>query len=165
MSIPSFIEGNLPITLPDEIKSKLDELGDIRHKKELIHFLEMVFARYDIKFAALFGSVVRGEDTAQSDLDVLLVASNFPSALGDRLDQLHGFFIPHIDFRAHTLLEFRKMASSWHLTVLEVCHDHCFLYDPDSLGTTIYREFIQHLEAGELIRGDHFWKLNFTATA
>ena len=145
--------------LPIELLASINELGPFRHKAYLLHFLHDVFQNYSIKLVALFGSVVRKTDTEKSDLDVFLVAENFPAELGSRLDALYHFMIPHVDFRAHTIDEFHLMMNEWHLTILEVCYDHCIIFDPDQLGKAMLEKFTRNFNEHKLIRGDHYWKI------
>ena len=54
-------------------------------EQELINKLIPIFEQYPIKRAALFGSYARGEQTSESDLDLLL-DYEFSSELPDFLD-------------------------------------------------------------------------------
>ncbi|GAB4307831.1 MAG: hypothetical protein Kow0069_05670 [Promethearchaeota archaeon] len=138
----------------------LERLGSFPNKDRLVKFLVRLFLHFSPVFVAVFGSIPRGEAHAGSDIDVLVVAEDFPESFGERYDQLNRFFVPGVDFRPLTRAEFQGMAERWDLTVLEVCHAHWFLYDPRGVGETVFREFERLRSGGKLVRGDFWWVVN-----
>ena len=151
-------ENYIPISILKNLKKKLK--FPIPHYNELIQFLSKLFKHFNVNFIALYGSVVRKTYSYRSDLDIFIIASDFPNNIFERLDRLYSFFIPNIDFKAHTLEEFYIMIKNWHLTILEVCYDHCFIYDPMNIGKKMYKDFKKLYNAGKIIRGKNYWIKN-----
>ncbi|WP_129597761.1 nucleotidyltransferase family protein [Methanohalophilus profundi] len=51
------------------------------YRKKLREMLPQLEDRYNVKYIGLFGSYVRGEQTAESDLDILVEFSKTPTLL------------------------------------------------------------------------------------
>ncbi len=146
--------------LPEAVRRKLDDLGDFPHKSNLVSWLERVFEDFTPEFVAIFGSVPRGQATPASDVDVVVVAGDFPEHPLRRLDVLNRYFIPNVDARPYTPAEFRAMVESWDLTVLEVLHDHWFLFDPTGFAGGIHETFLDLRRHDKLIRDESAWIVN-----
>lgn len=127
------------------------------HKDDLVAFLELATRDYDIRMVALFGSACRGDWMEGSDVDVFLVASDFPTNMLERWDALNEYMIP-VDFKAYTITEFEAMVRDWHLFVLEVLDANCILHDPDGLAAKAMKEFTRLRNEGAIVRhGDKCW--------
>ena len=146
--------------LPEAVRRKLDDLGDFPHRSNLESWLERVFGDFTPEFVAVFGSVPRGQATQASDVDVVVVARDFPEHPLRRLDVLNGYLIPNVDVRPYTPAEFRSMVQSWDLTVLEVFHDHWFLFDITGFVEGVYEMFLDLRRQDKLIRGESAWVVN-----
>ncbi len=147
-------------SLPAEVLRKLDGHGDFPNKANIEAWLSRLFEDFTIEFIAIFGSIARGQATQASDLDVFVVASDFPEHPLRRHDVLNRYLIPNIDARPHTPAEFRQMVENWDLTVLEVFYDHWFLYDPTGYGERAFETFSALRQQDKLIREDFAWIVN-----
>ena len=56
----------------DSCNGRCDTSQTIYTQQELVDILVPIFRRYPIKRAGLFGSYARGDQTAESDLDIIL---------------------------------------------------------------------------------------------
>ena len=145
--------------LPRELQATLSQWETLPYTSELIQFLNEVLNRFDVRLIALFGSVPREESSWGSDLDVLLVATDFSEDVNKRLDMLYKLQVPHIDFQAYTVSEFQQMVKDWHLTVLEAMNDNCILYDPDQLGRKTRGKLLTLIQENKLVRKPTYWHI------
>ncbi len=146
--------------LPVDVQEKLEGFGNFPWKSQLIAWLERLFEVFTPEFIAIFGSVPRAQATNQSDLDVFVVASDFPDNPLRRYDVLNRFFIPNIDARPHTPTEFKLMVENWDLTVLEMFHDHWFILDSTGFGESSYNTFLELTRQNKLVRSKFAWIVN-----
>lgn len=83
-------------------------------KKELEHELERVTKMLrkdkDIKLLILFGSLARGDISAKSDIDMIIIKDTKKKFL-DRLDEIYSILVPNvaIDILVYTPEEFKSM--------------------------------------------------------
>jgi predicted nucleotidyltransferase len=74
----------------------------------------------------LFGSVARGADRVESDLDLIVIGGQLPAGLFERLDvmsKLKRGLPVAIDAFPYTELEFEQMLDNLHVTALEAMRD------------------------------------------
>ena len=148
-----------PESLPNTLINNLEAIGDFRYKSFLSEFLGKLFDDFDVRLVALYGSIARKKDTYASDIDLFLVAKDFPTSLNKRLDKLYKYFIPYIDFKAHTPQEFQDMLDNWHLTILEVLNDNHILFDPDRVAEKAKNKMIELINTGKLARKQNYWQV------
>ena len=83
-------------------------------KKELEHELERVTKMLrkdkDIKLLILFGSLARGDISAKSDIDMIIIKDTKKKFL-DRLDEIYSILVPNValDILVYTPEEFKSM--------------------------------------------------------
>ncbi|MHA1369059.1 MAG: nucleotidyltransferase domain-containing protein [Promethearchaeota archaeon] len=145
--------------LPRYLQDSLSRFRDIRGFNNLIEFIYHVMADYDVKVIALYGSHARNIADEYSDIDLFLVATDFPKNIFERLDAMAEYKLP-IDYKCYTLEEFNEMIESWDLTLLEVLNDNCILHDPENLMAPVQERFSQLVTEKKLIRHENYWKLD-----
>lgn len=81
----------------------------------------------------LYGSVARGEATAESDIDIIVIGGSLPTAWLPRLQLLGDLRqrLGNIQAIGYTRAEWERMLDTKHVTVLEALNDGIALYGHD----------------------------------
>jgi len=140
--------GLKPIT-NDERRALIDETVRLLHQE----FGE------DLVSIVLFGSVARGEETDESDADLLIVSRSFPESLTDRMDRLTKILIELEKTQQHkkmrekginTWIQFhplRTEEAKLHRPIyLDMVEDGIIIYDKEGFIKKILSSLKRNLE-------------------
>jgi len=128
----------LPRKLSNSVKVRYAP-SKAKVEKILSAYMGRLQAKYDLKFAVLFGSYAKGSYSFGSDIDLLIVASDLPKDLTKRFSALLDLELPiQIQTFGYTIEEFTKMLKEEHPFVTEVLRKGEVLY-----ATPDYRNLIE----------------------
>ena len=114
-------------------------LSKERVEKILSLYLRRLRSKFDLKLGVLFGSYAKGNYSWGSDIDVFLVASDFPQDPSERFSVLMDLELPvEIQPLGYTTQEFRKMSKEGHPLTTEVLKEGQILY-----ATPDYRSLVE----------------------
>ncbi|MCB0157502.1 MAG: nucleotidyltransferase domain-containing protein [Caldilineaceae bacterium] len=112
-------------------------------------YAQAVAAAYQPDCIILFGSVARGEQDTDSDIDILVIGGELPGDQRSRFRELMRLrpVLAPIQVHAYSRDEWESMMAQQHLTVLEALHDGQALYG-ESLFKQWRRRFHEWEEQG-----------------
>lgn len=112
-----------------------------RVEKVLSVYFKRLRSKFDVKLGVLFGSYAKGSYSWGSDIDVLIVASDFPKDMSKRFSMLVDLKLPlQVQPFGYTVQEFRKMLKERHPLITEVLKEGQVLY-----ATQEYRSLVEKL--------------------
>ena len=126
--------------------------------EETLHLLLQDFGE-DLIGVVVFGSVARGKETPESDVDLLVVSGSFSESLSDRMDQLVKILMQLESTEQHgkmrrkginTWIQFHPLnpdeARLYRPIYLDIVEDGIIIYDRDEFMETILTNLKRKLE-------------------
>lgn len=77
------------ILLAAETVQNVEKIVQERYVKLLCDAFRLIYQSFDLSSFAVYGSVARGSAKKDSDIDVLVVASDFVGSIGSRIEKLY----------------------------------------------------------------------------
>lgn len=144
------------------LKIGLEQITDTDRRRLVTCILELLvnFLRDNLISVVVFGSVARGRAGLDSDTDVILVASNMPRSLSERMEVLANLLVEFSKTQIHEELN-RKGLNTWvqfhpltaeeaelHRPIyLDVVEDGIIVYDRGGFIERVMEGFRSRLEA------------------
>ena len=127
------------------------------HQAGIYAYCQRVIEAFHPDCIILYGSVARGEDHPQSDVDILVVGGTMPENFFERIYELNRLRLDDtpIEVMGYTLAEWEHMMQRLHLTTLEALEQGVPLY-----GESLFRQWKKRLEGWKqqgLRRGPDGW--------
>jgi len=134
------------------------KLPSIPYKNALEAYLKSLFDRLSPSFVVLYGSAARGDFGIGSDVDILVVAEDFPTKLDDRLQLLFSInpTTAPLEPIGYTPKEFEELLRRRHATALYAMEEGILLYDD---GTYLkMKKIYEKLKADlKIVKGKAGW--------
>jgi len=144
------------------LKIGLEQITDVDRRRLVTYILELLrsFLGDDLISVVVFGSVARGRADLNSDTDVILVASNMPRSLSERMEILANLLVEFSKTQTYEELN-RRGLNSWvqfhpltmeeaelHRPIyLDVVEDGIIVYDRGGFIKRVMEGFKSKLEA------------------
>ena len=134
------------------------KLLNIPYKDALEAYLKSLFDKLSPSFVVLYGSAARGDFGVGSDIDILVVADDFPKKLDDRLQLLFNInpTTAPLEPIGYTPKEFEELLRKRHATALYAMEEGIPLYDD---GTYLkMKKMYERLKADlKIVKGKAGW--------
>ena len=157
------------------LKMGLNLISDDERKALIEETLRLLLQEFgeNLLSVVVFGSIARGEETPESDIDLLVVSRSFSESLSDRMDQLVKILIQLEKTEQHKKMR-RKGINTWiqfhplnpeeaklHRPIyLDMVEDSIIIYDKDKLIETTLTNLkrkLRELGAKRIFLKDGSW--------